>query len=87
MKTTADAEFDRIVMCEVRKNISEAFLLLEYEVSLKQLNRTQKCMNPEIVKRKASQMKQVINSFIDSQVVRITGESSVQAQNENQETE
>lgn len=70
-----DKRFDELMLKDIKLHISEAFIDLEeklrvYEFKTKDINHYDK----NIVKEKANQMKVEINTFIDSQVERITNE-------------
>ena len=67
-----DAEFNRIVLCDVKNDISRAFNSLDYETRRGVLS--ERCQHPEIIKKKAHQMKEEINGFIDAQVNQIIAE-------------
>ena len=45
-----DEEFNRIVLCDVKNEISRAFNSLDYEARIGALNK--RCKHPEIIKEK-----------------------------------
>lgn len=57
-------QFDQISRVEIRKNIADAFIVLESDIWLYPQKERK-----EIIEQKASQMKSEINEFID----RLTG--------------
>ena len=87
-KLRTDERFDEIIIKEIPLKITEAFLDLERNLQVTKYE-TSKLSNVEVelIKTKANQMKKKIDSFIDSQVIRITNELVSQGHNENQEIE
>ena len=87
-KLRTDERFDEIIIKEIPLKITEAFLDLERNLQVTKYE-TSKLSNVEVelIKTKANQMKKKIDSFIDSQVIRITNKLVSQGHNENQEIE
>ena len=87
-KLRTDERFDEIIIKEIPLKITEAFLDLERNLQVTKYE-TSKLSNVEVelIKTKANQMKKKIDSFIDSQVIRITNELVSQGHNEKQEIE
>lgn len=85
-KLRTDERFNEIIIKEIPLKIAEAFLDLEKNVRVIKYE-TSKLSNVEVevIKRKANQMKEEINTFIDSQINRITNGSISQVHNENRE--
>ena len=64
-----DKKFDEIMLFDIRLKIAEAFLAMESNMRIEEMGTEQlgeKCIAH--IKQKANQMKEEINSFIDSQV-------------------
>ena len=64
-----DKKFDEIMLFDIKLKIAEAFLSMESNMRIDEMGTGQleeKCIVH--IKQKANQMKEEINSFIDSQV-------------------
>jgi len=64
-----DKKFDEIILFDIKLKIAEAFLAMESNMRIDETGTGQlgeKCIAH--IKQKANQMKEEINSFIDSQV-------------------
>lgn len=72
MRIDADKEFDSIVLRDIKLDISKAFILLEANMMefLPLKNNDEK--RSLLARKKANQMKNEINHFIDAQVKMIT---------------
>jgi len=71
VKKEVDAEFNHLMLCDVRLKIAEAFINLESNIrSNSDIVDADSCFK-ELVEKKASQMKNELGIFIDSQTERI----------------
>lgn len=68
----ADRIFDEIMLREIKLKITEAFLSIEISMRIDEFQTSQlNVKDVEYIEKKANQMKEEINSFIDSQVKRL----------------
>ena len=74
MKTTmrVDNRFDEIMLFDIKLKIAEAFLSMESNMRIGRVGMGQLGeLHIMCIEKKANQMKEEINSFIDSQVKRL----------------
>lgn len=71
MKKEVDAEFNHLMLCDVRVKIAEAFINLESGIRTVSDKVDADLHFKELVDQKASQMKKELDIFIDSQAERI----------------
>lgn len=83
-KTIVDCEFNNIMTEDVKVVIAKAFISLEAGLRHGKLWEEFSKSEIELVEKKASQMKQEINDFIDSQKQRIIAASKAQWHNGSQ---
>lgn len=79
-----DSEFDEAVRRDMKIMIAKAFISLEARMRDIRRDGSLSKMSISRIEKKASQMKQEIDSFIDSQVSRIIADSKVRKQNDSQ---
>ena len=87
-KERVDKHFDEITMHDLKSKIADAFLDFESKLRVSDYGihsiGNAEC---EAVRKKANQMKQEVNKFIDSQVERIICESAIQSHSDFQDSE
>ena len=68
----ADDRFDEIMLFDIKLKIAEAFLSIERDMRIDEFQTGRlETMHIMHIEKKANQMKEEINSFIDSQVRRL----------------
>ncbi len=70
-KKEVDAEFNHLMLCDIKVKIAEAFINLESNIRSISDTVDVKLRFKELVEQKASQMKNELDIFIDSQTERI----------------
>ena len=75
MEIVRTNQFDQISRVEIRKNIADAFIVLESDIWLYPQDKRK-----ELIEKKASQMKSEINEFIDRLAGTVGEENEIEGQ-------
>lgn len=71
IKEPIDTKFNEIMLKDIKLKIAEAFLDLEMKMRICKFENRISPMEKRIIEKKANQLKEEINTFIDSQLERI----------------